>query len=137
MKKLPIKILVVLTKIAVLRRRKRSLPTELLVTLYRAFVSQAKQDKRALSLKSPVKFSFVNRYVILINYSMRNGNHDTRMKNCHWRIEITLGEKKRLNIMMTQRYTKKCTLHDENENCGVKMDTHNSSLSFSEPLRTS
>ena len=56
MKKLPIKILVMLTKIAVLRRIKRSLATELMVTLYRAFVSQAKHDKRALSLKSPIEF---------------------------------------------------------------------------------
>ena len=69
---------------------------------------------------------------------MRNGNHNTRMKNCHSTFEITLGEKKkRSSIMMTQRYTKKSTLHDENENCGVKMDTHNSSVSFSEPLRGS
>ena len=56
MKKLPIKMLVVLAKIAVLRRIKRSLPTDLMVTLYRAYVSQAKHDKRALSLKSPIEF---------------------------------------------------------------------------------
>lgn len=56
MKKLPIKILVMLTKIAVLRRIKRSLATELIVTLYRAFVFQAKHDKRALSLKSLIEF---------------------------------------------------------------------------------
>ena len=38
--------------------------------------------------------------------------------------------------MMMQQYTKKSTLHDENENCGVRMDTNNSSL-FSKPLNTS
>ena len=27
---------------------------------------------------------------------MKNGNHDTRMKNCHSGFEITLGEKKEI-----------------------------------------
>ena len=35
--------------------------------------------------------------------------------------------------MMMQRYIKISTIQDENENCGVKMDTHNSSF-FSRPI---